>query len=88
MFPLSQDTTLYRQINTDKPTFESFNGESVLKIDPAILEQLAYEAFVDINHYLRTDHLQQLKNILDDPDASPNDKFVALDLLKNANIFF
>jgi fumarate hydratase class I len=86
MFPLSHDTTVYRQLNHYKPTFDKFNGETVLKIDPAILEQLAYEAFVDINHYLRTDHLGQLRTILDDPDASSNDKFVALDLLKNANI--
>lgn len=86
MFPLKNDKTVYRQIDGYKPEVTNFNGETILKITPNILEEIAYQAFVDINHYLRTEHLQQLKNILDDADASPNDKFVALDLLKNANI--
>ncbi len=86
MFPIKNDTTRYRQIDNFKPEIEIFNGRSILKIPPEILEELAYQAFVDINHYLRTEHLQQLRTILDDPEATTNDKFVALDLLKNANI--
>ena len=62
-------------------------GERIfLNIEPGVLEQVAYEAIHDISHYLRSDHLQQLRNIVDDPQASPNDRFVAIDLLKNANI--
>jgi fumarate hydratase class I len=57
-----------------------------LKVSPAAIENLTAEAIHDIQHYLRTEHLQQLSMILDDPEASPNDRFVALDLLKNANI--
>ncbi len=86
MFPLKHDATLYRHIDGFKPEIDSFNGQKIIKITPEILEELAYQAFVDINHYLRTEHLQQLRNILDDSEATANDKFVALDLLKNANI--
>jgi fumarate hydratase class I len=57
-----------------------------LQIEPAALEKLTHEAIHDINHYLRAEHLQQLTNIVNDPEASPNDRFVAIDLLKNANI--
>jgi fumarate hydratase class I len=57
-----------------------------LQVEPAALEKLTSEAIHDINHYLRAEHLQQLTNIVKDPDASPNDRFVAIDLLKNANI--
>jgi fumarate hydratase, class I len=55
-------------------------------VEPAALELLTSEAIHDINHYLRAEHLQQLTNIVKDPEASPNDRFVAIDLLKNANI--
>ena len=61
-------------------------GETFLRVHPDALTRLAYEGMHDIAHYLRPGHLQQLRNILDDPEASPNDRFVALDLLKNANI--
>ena len=63
-----------------------FEGQRVVKIDPAALTLLAREAFVDCQHLLRPGHLAQLRAILDDPEASANDKFVAFDLLKNANI--
>lgn len=59
---------------------------AVLEIDPGVLEALAYEAYKEINFFLRPDHLAQLRKILDDPEASANDKYVALDLLKNANV--
>lgn len=61
-------------------------GRSFLQIQPKVLSTLTYEAMHDISHLLRTSHLKQLASILEDPEASPNDRFVALDLLKNANI--
>src|SRR5881392_2631149 len=66
-------------------TFEA-NGKSFLEVQPEALSLLAKTAMRDIAHLLRPGHLAQLKKILDDPEASPNDKFVALELLKNANI--
>ena len=64
----------------------SFENESILKVDPRALEALAKEAFHDISHFLRPGHLVQLSKILDDPEASANDRFVALDLLRNSQI--
>ncbi|WP_231938518.1 FumA C-terminus/TtdB family hydratase beta subunit [Arthrobacter sp. B6] len=62
-------------------------GENaVLEVDPSAMKTLAYEAFRDVSHFLRPEHLAQLRRILDDPEASPNDRYVALDLLKNANV--
>ncbi len=86
MFPLGTDDTPYRTLTTDHVSEAAFDGTSVLKIEPAALEQLAFEAFKDVSHLLRPGHLKQLRAILDDPDASENDRFVAFDLLKNANI--
>ncbi len=63
-----------------------FCDETILKIKPEALERLAQEAFHDISHFLRPGHLEQLCKILDDPGASPNDRFVALDLLRNSQI--
>ena len=63
-----------------------FCDETILKIKPEALERLAQEAFHDISHFLRPGHLEQLRKILDDPGASPNDRFVALDLLRNSQI--
>ena len=64
----------------------SFGEETVIKVDPLALERLALEAFHDIAHFLRPGHLEQLRNILDDDEASANDRFVALDLLRNSQI--
>ena len=64
----------------------TFCDEPVLKVKPEALERLAQEAFHDISHYLRPGHLEQLCKILEDPDASANDRFVALDLLRNSQI--
>lgn len=86
MFPLGADETPYRKISSDFVTTDSFDGQTILKVDPEALTVLANEAFGDINHLLRPGHLAQLAKILDDPEASDNDKFVAYDLLKNANI--
>jgi fumarate hydratase class I len=86
MFPMGADTTNYRKITGDYVDTAQFDGQSVLKVDPEALRVLAEEAFGDINHLLRPGHLAQLAKILDDPEASDNDRFVAYDLLKNANI--
>ena len=87
MFPLGSDETIYRKldINGGMDT-TSINGTEILVIDPTVIVELSAEAFKDINHLLRPAHLAQLKKILEDPEASNNDRFVALDLLKNANI--
>lgn len=86
MFPLGEDKTPYRKLDGDFVTTVDFDGEEVLKVDGEAIRLLSEEAFRDINHFLRPGHLQQLANILEDPEASPNDRFVAFDLLKNANI--
>jgi fumarate hydratase, class I len=86
LLPTGADTTEYRLITTEGvSTFEA-NGRTFLTVEPEALRRLAAEAMHDIAHYLRPTHLAQLRRILDDPQASPNDRFVALDLLKNANI--
>jgi fumarate hydratase class I len=86
LLPLGEDPTPYRLLTTEGvSTFEA-NGRTFLTVEPEALRLLAAEAMHDISHYLRPAHLAQLRRILDDPEASPNDRFVALDLLKNANI--
>ena len=86
MFPSGPDTTPYRKLSSDFVGTTTFNGREVLTVDPAGLTLLTAAAFHDISHLLRPGHLAQLRAILDDPEASGNDRFVALDLLKNANI--
>ena len=87
MLPIGDDPTPYRLLTTEGvETVEGPDGRTFLKVAPEALELLAETAMHDIAHYLRPAHLAQLRKILDDPDASPNDKFVALDLMKNANI--
>jgi fumarate hydratase, class I len=86
MLPLGGDDTEYRLVTTEGvSTFETPEG-TFLKVEPEAIRRLTAEAMRDIAHFLRTSHLQQLRNILDDPEASDNDRFVALDLLKNAAI--
>jgi fumarate hydratase, class I len=89
LLPLGEggvDQTPYRLITTEGvSTFEA-NGHEFLKVEPEAIRALTAAAIHDISHLLRPGHLQQLRNILDDPEASGNDKFVALDLLKNAAI--
>ncbi len=86
LLPLGKDTTPYRLLTTEGvSTFEA-EGKTFLKVDPEAIRKLTAEAMHDIAHLLRPGHLQQLRNILDDPEASANDRFVALDLLKNAAI--
>ncbi len=84
--PLGADTTAYRLITADGVATQEIGGRTFLTVEPEALRQLAYAAIHDISHLLRPAHLAQLARILDDPQASPNDRFVALDLLKNANI--
>ena len=86
MFPLGPDETEYRLVSTEGvSTFDTPEG-TFLKVEPEAIRSLTAEAMRDIAHYLRTNHLEQLAKILDDPEASDNDRFVALDLLKNASI--
>ncbi|MGD3107874.1 fumarate hydratase [Streptomyces sp. YGL11-2] len=86
LLPTGEDTTPYRLVTSEGvSTFEA-DGRTFLKVEPEALRKLAAEAMHDIAHYLRPAHLAQLRKILDDPEASANDRFVALDLLKNANI--
>ncbi|MBV8745472.1 MAG: fumarate hydratase [Xanthobacteraceae bacterium] len=86
MFPLGPDNTPYRKLGTDGIRVEKVLGRDVLVVAREALQALAEAAFTDINHLLRPGHLKQLRAILDDPEASDNDKFVAYDFLKNANI--
>ncbi|MCW2937199.1 MAG: hydro-lyase, Fe-S type, tartrate/fumarate subfamily, beta subunit [Actinomycetia bacterium] len=84
--PLGQDDTEYRLLTSDGVgTFEA-GGRTFLQVEPEALRLLTETAIHDISHLLRPAHLAQLRRILDDPEASPNDRFVALDLLKNASI--
>src|SRR3981189_57404 len=86
LLPLGEDDTSYRKLTGDHVATASFEGERIVKVAPEALTLLARQAFIDCQHLLRPGHLAQLAAILDDPEASANDKFVALDLLKNANI--
>ncbi|MEU4682258.1 fumarate hydratase [Streptomyces xinghaiensis] len=86
LLPLGEDTTPYRLVTSEGVSTVEADGRTFLKVEPEALRKLAAEAMHDISHYLRPAHLAQLRRILDDPEASPNDRFVALDLLKNANI--
>ena len=85
-FPMGDDSTEYRLLTKDYVSTGRFEGWQVTKIDPEGLTLLAEEAFRDVSHLLRTSHLQQMAEILDDPDASDNDRYVALEMLKNAVI--
>ena len=86
MFPLGEDDTPYRKLSSDHVGTATFSGERVVTVGLPALTELTRQAFVDCQHLLRPGHLKQLRAILDDPEASANDKFVAFDLLKNANI--
>ena len=86
LLPIGPDSTEYRLLSTEGVSTFTANGMEFLQVDASAIEQLTAEAIHDINHYLRPAHLQQLSNILADSESSPNDRFVALDLLKNANI--
>jgi fumarate hydratase class I len=86
LLPLGRDTTEYRRLTQDGITVRQSFGRDFLDIEPGVLTQLTSAAMRDIAHLLRPGHLRQLRSILEDPDASGNDRFVARDLLKNACI--
>lgn len=86
MFPLAKDPTPYRRLTSEGLSISDFRGKNVLIVEREAIRLLAEQAMIEINHYLRPDHLAQLAKILDDPEATGNDRFVAFDLLKNANI--
>src|ERR1043165_3419708 len=86
LFPLGKDSTTYRKISAAGVRVETVLGKEVLIVSHEAMRQLSEAAFTDINHLLRPGHLASLKKIVEDPEASDNDKFVAFDFLKNANI--
>ncbi|MDR3326279.1 MAG: fumarate hydratase [Rhodospirillaceae bacterium] len=86
IFSLSEDDTSYTKISAENIDVISIGDKKLITVAPIVLTKLSYEAFRQISHLLRSKHLQQLRSILDDSEASENDKFVALDLLMNANI--
>ncbi len=86
LLPLGPDETKYRLVSSEGVKTFTAQGMEFLQVSPEAIENLTAEAIHDISHYLRSEHLAQLASILSDPEASPNDRFVALDLLKNANI--
>lgn len=86
MFPLGKDSTEYRLLTRDYVSIKSFEGKDVVQIEPEGLTLLAQTAFKDVSHLLRTRHLKQLKAIIDDSYTSNNDRYVALELIKNAVI--
>jgi fumarate hydratase class I len=86
LFPLGKDTTPYRKLTSEGVRVEKVMGREVVVAEREAMRALAEAAFTDINHLLRPGHLKQLAAILADPEASDNDRFVAYDFLKNANI--
>jgi fumarate hydratase class I len=86
IFELGDDTAPYRLLTREHVSTVQAAGRTILQVAPAALEQLCFAAIRDISHLFRPGHLQQLRTILEDPEASANDRFVALQLLKNANV--
>jgi fumarate hydratase class I len=86
LLPLGKDETQYRLVSKEGVKVIKLGDREFLEVAPEALSKLTAEAIHEISHYLRPDHLQQLANIITDPESSPNDRFVATDLLKNANI--
>jgi fumarate hydratase, class I len=88
LLPIGPNTTVYRRLDTERGAVRTIRAanRAFVDVDQAALEQLAFEAFRDVSHLLRTSHLRQVAAILHDPEASPNDRYVATELLRNANI--
>jgi len=86
ILPLGADTTNYRRLDIAGARTVHGAGREFLDVDPAAVEQLAFEAYRDVSHLLRSSHLRQVAAILEDPEASPNDRYVATELLRNANV--
>ena len=85
-FPLAKDATRYRHLGTEGVTISKFEGHEVLKVEPAVLERLSRAAFHDVSFFLRAEHNEQVARILSDPQASPNDRGVAMAFLRNAEV--
>lgn len=83
-YPIQRDVTEYKKLTSDYVKVEKYGGRELLHVDPKALEILAEEAMADVSFYLRTSHLEKLRNILEDPEATDNDRFVAYNLLQNA----
>ena len=86
MFPLEEDTTEYRLLSTEHVSVTNYEDGEIVNIAPEALSLLSEEAFKDVSHLMRTAHLKKVSAIIDDPEASENDRFVALELLRNAVI--
>ena len=86
IFELGPDDTPYRRLTIDGVSVIALDGQEFLWVDPEVLREVSRQAFDDISHLLRPSHLAQLRKVVDDPAASGNDKFVAMELLRNANI--
>ena len=86
MFPLKEDTTEYRRLSKEYVRVKEFEGKEMLLIEPEALSLLSEQAFKDVAHLYRSEHLAKLKMIIDDPESSDNDRYVSLELLKNAVI--
>ena len=86
LFQLGKDDTQYKLVSTEGVSTVEIGDIEFLKVEPEALEALTSAAFYDVSHFLRRKHLESLSNILRDPEASENDKFVAAQLLKNATI--
>lgn len=85
-YPITKDTTEYRKISSEYVTVQKLGDREIVAVDPKGLELLAQEAMTDVSFYLRASHLEKLRAILDDPEATDNDRFVAYNLLQNATI--
>ena len=86
MFPLGEDTTQYRRLTKEHVRVKDFEGKEVLMVEPQAITLLSTKAFKDVAHLYRSEHLESLKKIIDDPESSDNDRYVAIELLKNAVI--
>ena len=86
LFELGPDETPYRKLPIDGVSTVTLDGQDYLRVEPAVLRELSSQAFDDIAHLLRPGHLAQLRKVVDDPESSANDRFVAMELLRNANI--
>lgn len=86
MFPVGKDTTQYRKLEGDFVSTGTFEGKTIVKIKPEALTALAKEAMSDVSYFFRTSHLEGFQRILNDPESSDNDRFVAMTMLKNAVI--
>lgn len=86
MFPVGKSNVNFRKITSDYVSISHFDGKEILKVDPEGIRLLTREAFKEISHKVRPSHLKQVRDILDDPEASENDRFVALQMLKNASM--